>query len=499
MKKIILVVFLYGLNLAHSQGLNHVWKLGYGGWFDKGVMTFDTNAYQLNIEHRPQGFAGTEATICDSLGNLLMSSNGVWIANATGDTMDNGAGLNPGSNVNAWPNGLLQINSNVFLPYPDDTSKIVLLHHTIQSNGVYSPSYNLFYSIIDKTLDTGKGSVISKNNVFFSDTLNWGFAVCKNANGRDWWIVALKDSSDIIFVFELTPNGVSYVASQKLNVPLAYGIITQMTFSQDGSQMTYNTYAVNSLNSYALLFDFNRCTGIFSNEKVIQLTNGYYLWGSSFSPSGEFVFVSGSNILFQINTSTLNIDTVGLYDGFYDPPNAYTTFGMHYLAANGHIYMTSMGSALRIHEISAPDSAGALCNFQQHNIFLNFWNFRAVPNHPNYYLGCDTSLGCPCYAYAGLEENGLHDFKFRVYPNPVVNNIVNIGYILPHTSAGSVGASGVLKLYDVNGKQLYTQGLPPWSNEQSIKLPLLCNGMYNLVIQSGNFITSKKIIVAHDK
>ncbi|MBK8847076.1 MAG: T9SS type A sorting domain-containing protein [Bacteroidetes bacterium] len=115
---------------------------------------------------------------------------------------------------------------------------------------------------------------------------------------------------------------------------------------------------------------------------------------------------------------------------------------------------------MRIHEISAPDSADTLCNFQQHNIFLNFWNFRAVPNHPNYYLGCDTSLGCPCLANVGLQENGTHDFRFRVYPNPVVNNFVNIGYILPQNK------NGVLKLYDVNGKQLYTQGLPPWSNEQ---------------------------------
>ncbi|MBK8847075.1 MAG: hypothetical protein IPO27_11200 [Bacteroidetes bacterium] len=42
----------------------------------------------------------------------------------------------------------------------------------------------------------------------------------------------------------------------------------------------------------------------------------------------------------------LHVDTVGVYDGFYDLPNAYTTFGPMYLAANGHIYMISMGQCL---------------------------------------------------------------------------------------------------------------------------------------------------------
>nr|MBK9653310.1 T9SS type A sorting domain-containing protein [Bacteroidota bacterium] len=494
MKKIILFVFLYGLNLAHSQGLNHVWKLGYGGWFDKGVMTFDTNAYQLNIEHRPQGFAGTEATICDSVGNLLMSSNGVWIANATGDTMDNGAGLNPGQNVGTWPNGLLNTYANIILPYPGDSNKYILFHHTDSFDGFSYLTLNLFYSIIDITLDNGLGSVISKNNIALTDTINWGIAACRHANGRDWWIVTQQHNSDTIIEILLTPFGMQSISKQKMNVPDAWYNGTQITFSPDGKKMAYTLdNNITSKNGTLVFFDFDRCTGLFSNPHSILILMGDYLWGMSFSPNSNLIYTCTPSILFQVNTTTLYVDTLAIYDGFYDLPNAYTTFGFMYLAANGHIYMTSAGSALRIHEISAPDSADTLCNFQQHNIFLNFWNFRAVPNHPNYYLGCDTSLGCPCYAYSSIIENGQHDFRFRVYPNPVVNNYANIGYILPQNK------KGILKLYDVNGKLLYTQGLPPWSNEQGIKLPLLCNGMYNLVIQSDNFIASKKIIVAHDK
>ena len=157
------------------------------------------------------------------------------------------------------------------------------------------------------------------------------------------------------------------------------------------------------------------------------------------------------------------------------------------------MYICSGNSVIDMHYIDSPDSGGMSCNVVQHGLHLPCYYFRGNVYHPNYYLGCDTSLGCPCLANVGLQENGSHDFRFRVYPNPVINNFVNIGYILPQNK------SGVLKLYDINGKQLFSQGLPPWSNEQSIKLPLFCNGMYNLVLQSGDFFASKKIIIAHDK
>lgn len=477
---------MYGLNLAHSQGLNHVWKLGYGGWFDKGVMTFDTNAYQLNIEHRPQGFAGTEATICDSLGNLLMSSNGVWIANATGDTMDNGAGLNPGFFVNSWPNGLLIVNGNIILPYPGDTNQYVLIHQT--NNDPDYPSNELYYSVIDKTLDTGLGSVISKNNVIFQDTIIWGIAACRHANGRDWWIVTIKDSSDVALKILFDNTGIASVDTQHLGfLPWGYGVTSRIQFTQQGDKFIYSTYDnPTDRNSSIILSDFDRCTGVFSSTQTKLLSQGSYIWGQAFSPSGQYAYAATSNLLFQVDVNTLQVDTVGIYDGFYDLPNAYTTFGPMYLAANGHIYMTSMGSALRIHEISAPDSAGAFCNFQQHNIFLNFWNFRAVPNHPNYYLGCDTSLGCPCLANVGLQENyPFH--KLNIYPNPNNGNF-NIGY-------PAMPQSSLLQVYDINGKIIFTQNLPPWSNEQNINLINLREGIYLVVVLNGKKRISKKIIV----
>ncbi|MBK8413241.1 MAG: hypothetical protein IPL22_01220 [Bacteroidetes bacterium] len=41
-------------------------------------------------------FSDTQGNISDENGDLLMSSNGYFIADATGDTMLNGANINPG-------------------------------------------------------------------------------------------------------------------------------------------------------------------------------------------------------------------------------------------------------------------------------------------------------------------------------------------------------------------------------------------------------------------
>ncbi|MBK7968858.1 MAG: T9SS type A sorting domain-containing protein [Bacteroidetes bacterium] len=51
---------------------------------------------------------------------------------------------------------------------------------------------------------------------------------------------------------------------------------------------------------------------------------------------------------------------------------------------------------------------------------------------------------------------------------------------------------------DVTGKVVFKYPLPPWSNEQSLKLPQLANGVYNCVITSDDKRVSKKIAVMRE-
>ena len=491
MKKLILLFFFLPL-IVHSQGENAHWLLGY--WplsYNKGHMTFDSSSYSYQKEFRKMAFEGTEATISDRNGNFLMSSNGVWIANATNDTMLNGGGLNPGQEVNSNPNGLLLDNANVFLSFKSDTNKYFLFHHTCDFDSVSYVAHELFLTKIDISLDSGKGQVLVKNQIVFSDTLNWGIGACKHANGRDWWVVMQKQASDIIYIVLVTPDGIVQINTQQLNVPYAWYNSTSLVFSNDGNLFSYVRYYPPTKESTLQILDFDRCIGVFSNPRIVTLTQSSFVFGNTFSPSGQYVYANTSGYLFQIDVNTLQVDTVATYDGYcyqYNPNvSLCTSFFNEYLAANGKIYITSGSSSQHIHEMNYPDSAGVACDFQQHSIFLDMFNFRAVPNHPNYHLG--PVIGSICDSLSvGQEEYYSQIQNFQISPNPLKDGPLNIIYLLPQNQPGT------FELYDLNGKIIYQQKLPPWSSMQSISFPNLRAGLYSCVIRAGGSVVSRKLM-----
>ena len=494
MKKLTIIMLIALSFKTYGQGYNHQWLLGYFYFIQdpKGRLLFDSSSYTLVNETRKMVFMGTEANISDSNGNLLMSSNGVWIADATGDTMQNGSGLNPWGVTSSWPYGLPMMNNNLLLPLPNDTFEYILFHHTATQLNSIHKCFELCYSLIDINQNSGLGQVISKNNLIISDTLMGGIGSCKHANGKDWWIFMMKDSSDIIYKIALTDSSQMSITSQKMNFsPLAVSNVAQLTFSPSGNKFVATTYdnPINR-NSYVVISDFDRCTGMFSNTQTVQVTSGAYIWGTAFSPSGKYIYACSSQYVFQIDAATHTVDTIATYDGFISPVGATccpTTFWNMYLAANGKIYITSGSGVQHLHEITYPDSAGTACKLQQHIINLGFGNLRAVPNRPNYYLGCDTTFGCtPCYT--GINEIKQHDFKFSISPNPS-NGSFKIIYLLPQNK------SGTLQIFDITGKEIYKQNLPPWSTMQYISLPKLANGVYNCTIISNNERVHKKLVV----
>jgi len=490
MKIVSSILSIFFVFSAHGQGYNHEWLLGSQNLLSvpKGRMFIDSTSSTVISEFRKMPFYGTQGNICDRNGTFLMSSNGIWIANANNDTMMNGGGLNPGQVADDWPNGLPMIYNNVFLPFPGDSSRYALIHHAATFNGSYFTIYELFMSTIDITADSGLGAVIQKNNIILNDTLNCGIAACRHANGRDWWIVSMKDSTNIIFKFLLTPAGITFSSFQNLNYqPIAWGNASQLTFSKNGEMLCANTYDPNSVNSSGLLFDFDRCTGIFSNTRVIPLTTSSYIWGLAFSTSGQYLYACSSQKIFQIDTDSLTVDTVAFYDGFYSPDSncCPTTFWNMYLAANGKIYITSGSGVQHIHEINFPDSAGQACDVQQHSINLGIYNLRAVPNHPNYYLGPLPGSGCD--SLTSVSDFATQELKFEIMPNPVSDGHVKIIYMLPGNSAG------VFSVFDMTGRNVFNYPLPVWSTLQHFSLSGLPNGFYNATLISGDHKSSKAI------
>jgi hypothetical protein len=485
-----------------GQGMNHTWLLGYANFNDtfnisqKARMYFDSASYSLIPETRKIPFETTEGNISDSNGNLLMASNGIWIANSTGDTMLNGGGLNPSSFTTSNSTfGLPIDNGNIFIPFPGDSTRYVLFHQTINDNAIFK-STELYYSIIDMTLDGGYGGVVAKNLIAFQDTINWGIGACKHANGRDWWIIALKDHSNTIYRMLLTSNGITSVSTQMLNVPFHYSNVTQPTFSPDGTKFAYS-YGYGGANPYhdIRLFHFDRCTGIFSDTTFIAITNDVTTGSAiAFSSNSKYLYFASWETIYQLNTDTTDIPSslniVAVNDVFYSPlPPLSTNFSDMYLAANGKIYITSGNSVQDLHFINSPDSGGIACDVQLHALHLPCWNKRTVPNHPNYYLGPIIGSTCDSLPHVGISEINGFDFHFSISPNPITDGYMKIMYLLPQNK------SAVFEVYDISGRKVFKMSLPPWSSLQSISLPNLNDGIYNATIISGGEKVCKKIAI----
>lgn len=478
---------------ASSQGLSSTWLLGYQS---KARMNFTNTSYSISPEVRKIPFYETQGNISNVNGTLLISSNGIFISDVTGDTMQNGAGINPGQFTSDFSNNGLPIPyGNIVLPMPGDSNKFVLIHQTGNYNAPSALSATeIYYSEIDMTLNSGYGSVTSKNNVIISGSFGWGIAACKHANGRDWWIVALSDSAKIAFNFLLTPNFLQFISSQNLSIPGFYGFVGQPTFSPDGNKFAFASSNGNSLGfwtSRVQLFNFDRCSGNLVLDTLIDYSDGNVGIGTAFSPNSKYLYFSTTEQIYQIDTDTSNIGAtyqlVALNDTFQSaPPVFYTNFYLMYLAANGKIYISSTSSVLHLHEMNYPDSAGVACDVQLHNIYTTHF-YIGVPNHPNYYLGALT--GSPCDTLGiGMSELE-HDFKFSVSPNPATGDF-RIMYLLPQHQ------SGKLEIYDVNGRRVYEMHLPPWSTMQYVSLPShVASGIYHCVIGSGDMRVNKKIAV----
>lgn len=411
---------------AYSQGIDNLWMMGYESWagFPYGGINIDFNSGTPNIYgvNRIQNFKATNANITDNSGNLLFSSNGVWIADATGDTMLNGSGLNP-SNYTAsnTPYGLYIAQGNVIIPAPRNSELYYLFHITIDETtlGGHYITHNLYCSTIDMSLNGGLGAVINKNAVILNgDIVPGKLTAVKHGNGIDWWLIGHLYNSYSYVKFLIDSAGIHGPYNIGAGV-LRLDATGQCAFSADGNKMAYYD-VITDLD----IFDFDRCSGTLSNFIHIAIDDSAQSAGVAFSPSGRFLYVPSMNYLYQYDLQSSNIDssriTVGIWDGFYSPQPPFATyFFLAQLAPDNKIYINCSNGTQAIHVINYPDSIGLACDLCQHCVQLPFYNAFTLPTPPNYHLGnlpgsiCDTLLSV----------NNLTDLKFSFYPNPVTNKL----------------------------------------------------------------------------
>ena len=413
-------LFLFNTCLVLAQDKNSIWVFGDSSGIDFGTGAFPT-PIRTGIDSR-----GSCSSISDSTGHLLfycftratIGGPSTLVYNTNHQLMENGDTITG----EGWYNEL------VIVPKPNTP-----YHYYIFSLGViHSPG--LYYSEVDMSMNNGLGKIITKNSQVGS-YLAWdAMAAVKHGNGVDWWLVTKNydyvNYLNIFFVYLITKDTIVQT-SQLIGTP-QLGNGANITFNSDGSKLLLTT-----LNGLIETYDFDRCSGLFSNaNQIINFQNTPRFFGSCFSPSGRFVYVSTNtnpNLLWQLDLNSTSIWSSRIL--LATIPSTNTFFGQIKLAPDNKLYMASAwwdGSNYNypypdsafypqntnLSVVNFPDNLGTACDLTLNSFYLGGTRvYYGLPNNPNYSL--PALAGSVCDTLLNDEFSAINNIKtIQVSNNP---------------------------------------------------------------------------------
>ncbi len=484
-------------------GISNVWTMGYDGgvgedsWgepFGGENILFSANSREIFTQNRWMDYGRTVANISDPAGALLFSSNGVYVGDSAGNLMQNGDSLNPSfyaSQYTNHPAGIHIPQGCLILPKPAAPGIYYLFHGTIDDAPTFTAHY-LYLTTINMNLNDGLGAVVAKNQVVLSDTLNPGrITAVRHANGRDWWLFCHKDNTNMYDRLLVTPTGVEVDGTQAIGI-VRYWDIGSVCFSPDGSRFAY--IANNNGFCRIDLFDFDRCTGLFSNPLLLETPDTTFAMGVAFSPNSRFLYATATWSVYQFDTEAPDIQAsrvhLAHWDSTYSPsPPFAALFDMAQLAPDGKIYISTGNSGLVLHVINNPDSAGLACGMVQHGVELPRLNMNSLPNHPNYHLGAVEGSVCDSLGLSALtpgpsprERGGV-----RASPNPTTGQFT--------LSYPAHAREGWLLVRNLAGQLVLRERLPQWSTIHEVELQGHAAGMYQCSLRWGVETTATRVIL----
>ncbi|MFM2157395.1 MAG: hypothetical protein RL516_2144 [Bacteroidota bacterium] len=462
---------------------------------------------------------GTCASICDSLGDLLFYGGSpnqeIWRPLGPPYTYNMGFIIN--SNHQKIVNGdslksTLLYSEMVIVPNPANLNQFYIFTAGETSS---SPT-GFFYNILDLSLNNGDGYVIQKNVQLQSFTVADCMTAIKHGNGRDWWVIIREWSTTVpknsFYVYLISASGISLYNQQNIGNSYVNGGLQRLEFNSSGDQF----YACNG-GGLIERFDFDRCTGVISNEIVIApfaTTWRRNYWSMAVSPDDSKLYVStllyGTSsdtsylVQYDLNATNffLSADTLlGL------PANNYEELGLLQPGPDGKIYLSARGNSLdcgfdylycdttwnlinsNISVINYPDSAGAACDFQPFS--FNLGGHRAyygLPNNPNYELG--PLVGSPCDSLTvGIIETVGYKNNITVY--------YDVNWQVAFVNAkGLRGKKFAFELYNINGQLIQQQQgmLDSEYYTNNLSLVGVADGLYVVRLKTDKEVLTGKFV-----
>ena len=476
---------LLGIMMAVVLSAQHFdanWPVGTNEYsntasYGNAMIRFQDDSISVEKANLRMNFESTVGAISDSLGNLLFFTNGCYVATASGDTMQNGEGLNPGE-VHNWvcpENGYISHRGAMVLPMPGSDHIFCLFHMGVRYDSAKKLQFGPFYlSVVDMALNNGLGVVTSKNKVLVDGNLE-PFAAIRHGNGRDWWILVPENNSNRYRRFIVTPEGVFENPMLEIGSLADCLRVGSSTFSLDGRKFARQQ------NCKTLIFDFDRCNGTLSNPLEL-LTPAYTFGGGgvAFSPDGNQLYTTAQMAILSANLELPN----PIFDTLITT-EAITGAGLHFMQYTPDGNRILLNILHRSRFFSALDSLHTSSPFfMQKAVPLPVYSVRTLPNFPNFRLydlpnsPCDTlGINSPVFATEPLSavRAGL-----LLSPNPARDQ-VRLEIDPAWTSNRPVN----YQLINALGSLLRKGEIPKGTNSQQVSLAGLPKGVYFFQLMQG--------------
>lgn len=335
MKHFILTLLLFGFVLPIKAQHDNIWYFGQWAGLDF------SSGNPVALTDNP--FSALEGTTVQSDvdGNYLFCTAGLSVYNKNLEIMENGLGLFGDSSTS---------QAAITVPRPGMPGRYYIFYPDAEGG-----AEGLHYSEVDMAGDGGEGTVVLKNVALVTPVCE-KLAAVQHANGTDFWVIVHHWGSDTFYSYLVTEEGVNPVPVISNSGAITEGASNSgryagwLAISPNGSRLAMANNGIN-----VELFDYDASTGIVSNPIVLASDAGCY--GIEFSATGNFLYVTSGNALYQYQTDVADIPASETLIA-----NLATTAAIK-IGPDSKIYVVANSMDVDLAVINNPDAAGSACNF----------------------------------------------------------------------------------------------------------------------------------------
>ena len=333
--------------VTNTQTCNTLSKNNAKHWYfgNRAAIKFENNIPEA-LTNSAMTQAEGVATISDKNGDLLFYTNGITIYNKNHEIMNNGNGLTSHSS---------NTQAAFIVPFATDQNK----YYVITPDPYY-------YSVVDMTLDNGNGAVVpNQKNILITEERSEKVAGVMSSNDVDLWLITFGTLQKRFNVYKIDENGISNTpVKSEFTTPAGhYGY---MKISPDGTKIA----TANFTNTFHL-YDFNKTTGVVSNQKIISFPGGGHgSYGIDFSPNGQLVYVAdhrGHNRIYQYDITKSTPEEIAASNVPLFQNNV--ALGALQLGSDNKLYV-ALENSNYLGVINQPNIIGTDCNYQSQGVFL---------------------------------------------------------------------------------------------------------------------------------